>query len=133
MSSVIDRLPENMRSMLDSEVAFGPTGPDNLIHSQTNVRLTYLQDLYRFFRLSDRRGNFFNPFGGEEGTNALFFNNPVFRSTPLARQVLPLGNFLLKSRANDDCRISLFLCHFENFLGKIIASGGSAIIHITNI
>ena len=98
MSSVIDRLPENMKSMLDSEVAFGPTAPDNMIHSQTNVRLMYLQDLYRFFRLSDRRGNFFNPFGGEEGTNALFFNNPVFRSTPLAQQVIPLGNFLLKQK-----------------------------------
>lgn len=98
MASVIDRLPENMRSMLDSEVAFGPVASDSMLHSASNLRLMYLQDLYRFFRLSDRKGSFFNPFGGVEGINALFFANPVYHSTTLAQQVLTLGNFLLKRK-----------------------------------
>lgn len=98
MATVIDRLPENMKSMLDSEVAFGPTASEEELHSPSNVRLTYLQDLYRFFRLCDRRGGFYNPFGGTEGINALFFANPVFSSTQLSLQVLPLGNFLHKRK-----------------------------------
>ncbi|MBO4658465.1 MAG: tetratricopeptide repeat protein [Prevotella sp.] len=98
MATVIDRLPENMKSMLDSEVAFGPVASDDMLHSPSSVRLTYLQDLYRFFRLCDRRVSFYNPFGGDGGINALFFAHPVFQSTPLATQVLSLGNFLLKRK-----------------------------------
>ena len=98
MATVIDRLPENMKPMLESEVAFGPTSPEEILHSPSNIRLTYLQDLYRFFRLCDRRGSFYNPFGGIVGVNALFFANPVFQSTPLSGQVQSLGSFLLKRK-----------------------------------
>ena len=56
----------------------------------------YLQDLYRFFRLSDFRSCFYNPFGGDDSLNALFICNDILRGHIAEDDVLRLGNFLLR-------------------------------------
>jgi len=96
LSSIVDRLPENVKSMLGSEEVFGPAKFETDTHSPAVIRLMYLQDLYRFFRLSDRRRPFRNPFGGQNNKNALFMASGVLKEIATEGEIVRLGNFLLK-------------------------------------
>lgn len=96
LATVIDRIPENMRSALNDGATLGPSMPAEQLHSPSNIRLMYLQDLYRFFRLSDFRTCFYNPFGGDDSLNALFICHDILRTHIAESDVLRLGNFLLK-------------------------------------
>lgn len=107
MSSVIDRLPDEIKSMLGSEEMFGPVGQQTDVHSEAVVRQMYLQDLYRFFRLSDRRKPFRNPFGGQNGIKALFMANPVLVDTISEKYIVRLGKFLLKHKRIDALNLLL--------------------------
>ena len=96
MGSVIEKIPDNLKSMLGSEEMFGPVSKDFAVKTPSNLRLLYLQDLYRFFRLSDYRKPFFNPFGGTDEGNALFLSGRALRHTAIDKKVPHLGSFLLK-------------------------------------
>jgi Tfp pilus assembly protein PilF len=97
LATVVDKIPENMKSALnEGGASFGPMANDELIQSEANIRLMYLQDLYRFFRLSDFRHLFYNPFGGEDGRNALFYAYDIYKGAFGEADVLKMGNFLLK-------------------------------------
>ena len=96
LATVIDKIPESMRNALNEGAAMGPTMSSEQLHSPGNIRLMYLQDLYRFFRLSDFRNCFYNPFGGDDSLNALFICNDILRGHIADKDVLRLGNFLLK-------------------------------------
>lgn len=96
LATVIDKIPENMRSALNDGASLGPTMPAEQLRSPSNIRLMYLQDLYRFFRLSDFRSCFYNPFGGDDSLNALFICNDILRGHIAEDDVLRLGNFLLR-------------------------------------
>ncbi len=96
LATVIDKIPENMRSALNDGAALGPTMPAEQLQSPSNIRLMYLQDLYRFFRLSDFRNCFYNPFGGDDSLNALFMCNDILQHHIAENDLLRLGNFLLK-------------------------------------
>ena len=96
LSTIIDKVPENMRSMLNDGAAFGPTASDELINTPSNIRLMYLQDLYRFFRLCDSRDFFYNPFGGEEGRNAIFMSYDIIKDHIHPDILERIGNFMMK-------------------------------------
>lgn len=100
VSSVIDRLPANVREMLGSEAALGPVESDEARLSPSSVRRSYVQSLYRFFRLYDRHVDFGNPFSIDVGSamDGLFFAKGVMISDMMADEVVSLGNFLLKRK-----------------------------------
>jgi tetratricopeptide (TPR) repeat protein len=56
----------------------------------------YLQDLYRFFRISRYRTDFRNPFDYSSNTRGFFFANPIFKDTRLQEKALELCSFLSK-------------------------------------
>lgn len=65
MSGVIGHLPENVRKMME-EGGIGPLGMQDEAYATPTpsmLRLQYLQDLYRYFRLSPLGTSLRNPFG----------------------------------------------------------------------
>ena len=101
MSTVLDRLPEGMREMLNNEEALGPTMSDEEQRSAAYIRRMYLQDLYRFFRLFPQHDDFRSPFDYEKFPEYFFFTNNAFRGTPLAAEAVSLARFLLKQKHYD--------------------------------
>ncbi|MCR4852702.1 MAG: tetratricopeptide repeat protein, partial [Prevotella sp.] len=95
MSSIIDRLPENMRSMLDNSEALGPVAPPEEIQTPAYIRRMYLQDLYRFFRLYPQRTDLFNPFAPK---NAVFTASPAFKDTNVVSHYASLCTFFRKQK-----------------------------------
>lgn len=61
-SSVYTRLPENIRSMMESGALKGMAEEQQTTNSEAYIRRKYLQDLYRFFKIHDHRGLFTSPF-----------------------------------------------------------------------
>jgi len=101
MSSVLDRLPENMRELLNNEDALGPTMEEVETRSAAYIRRMYLQDLYRFFRLFPQKNDFQSPFDYEKSPEFFFFTNPIFSQSALATQAISLERFLLKKKQYD--------------------------------
>lgn len=100
MTTVVDRLPENMRDMLDNQEAIGPAVSKPEQNSASYLRRMYLQDLYRFFRLYSQKNDFAfcNPFDMDSNSNRFFFANSLLDAEKLAVQKLTLGKFLLKRK-----------------------------------
>lgn len=102
-SRVIDRIPQSMRSMIENGEAAGLGGmPDADTHTPAYIRRTYLQDIYRFFRLFPSRRQFRNPFDyrddEEWNSNYIFFADGMFRGTPLEKRFGEIGAFMLKRK-----------------------------------
>ena len=103
MRSVIDKIPDNMREMLDSTDALGPVMAPEEINTPAYKRRMYLQDLYRFFKLADARHAFRDPFAEvpRDETNyapELFLANKLFKNTLLTGQIQSLCAFLVKRK-----------------------------------
>lgn len=96
LATVIDRLPDSMKTAINEGAAFGDMMNDEQLHSPSTIRLLYLQDLYRFFRISDFRHSFYNPFGGNNSLNALFLCSDILKNHVAEHDLLRFGNFLLK-------------------------------------
>lgn len=65
MSDFFGRLPENVRKMMEAGEV-GPVGMNAMVlPTASAIRLQYLQDLYRFFKLSPMGGTLKNPFGDD--------------------------------------------------------------------
>ena len=98
IASVVDRLPENMREMLGSDMVIGPMASDSERNSGAYVRRSYLQSLYRFFRLYRGRTDFVSPFVLEVGAerSALFFASETLAGDMMTAEVAALGSFLYK-------------------------------------
>lgn len=95
MSTIVDRLPDNLKSMLDSAEALGPVTPDETMRSPQYIRRMYLQDLYRFFRLYPQKNDLVNPF---DTSHFVFSAAPVFTCTPLANHYATLCTFFRKQK-----------------------------------
>lgn len=101
MKSVIDRIPENMREMMDSQEALGPTLSEEEKKTTAYIRRMYLQDLYRFHKLFSDRKAFRNPFeseGNGQHTEELFLRNRIFSGLLLDEDVTALAQFLMKRK-----------------------------------
>lgn len=94
---VVDRIPPNMREMLErGEASINEMAVEEL-NRPTYIRRIYLQDMYRFFRLFPQRMEFVNPFG-RDGFRYLFFADPIFSETHLEPSFNEITAFLLKQK-----------------------------------
>ena len=94
---VLDRIPENMREKLNrGEASISEMNIEEM-ESATYLRRTYLQDLYRFFRLFPQREEFVDPFDVAD-SRYLFFADPIFTKTHLELLFNEVAAFLLKQK-----------------------------------
>ncbi|HEY9551434.1 MAG TPA: hypothetical protein VIQ97_04020, partial [Prevotella sp.] len=110
MSTVIEKIPENMRDMLNTSEVLGPTFDEEERHSPAYMRRMYLQDLYRFFRLYHQKADFVNPFA-DDSTRHFFYINKVLPKPMMSSGVIELGRFLLKQGQYG--RLIKLLRHYE--------------------
>lgn len=100
MSSILNSLPDNIREMMNSEEALGQTVSEESKQSPAYVRRMYLQDLYRFFRLYNRKDDFRSPFSSSPFPIFVHPSSPTTHH-PLNSEALQLGRFLLKRKRYD--------------------------------
>ena len=98
---VLSQIPQNIREMLDrNEASVNEVNFEDL-QKPWYIRLIYLQDLYRFYRLFSMRQYFPNPFDKEE-TRYLFCADPVFTKTHLETSFNGIVAFLLKQKRTEE-------------------------------
>jgi tetratricopeptide (TPR) repeat protein len=103
---VLDRIPENMRGILErNEMALSEVAAENQ-SDPAYIRRMCLQDLYRFYRIFNRRNEFVDPFSGSEAP-CLFFANPLFSKTRLEPSFNEIVAFLLKKNRQRDAVLLL--------------------------
>lgn len=96
MRTVFERLPDNVREMLQGGYAMGNVVLDDERNSEDYIRRMYLQDLYRFFRLNKHKNDMHSPFGSED--SYLFLVNKAFDGGKL-KDILPgLALFMHKRK-----------------------------------
>lgn len=95
VSSVISRLPENMKEMINTPEALGQVVSSEEQRQPTYVRRMILQDMYRFFRLFSQHGQLVNPFDTERYT---FIANNVFIDTKIKETIPDLCYFMIKHK-----------------------------------
>lgn len=110
---VLRQLPASMMKMIDSgeatPVPIGGEVEEAERNSPAYMRRMYLQNLYRFFRLNAKRGEFKSPF--EHHDDYLFFANPLFAQTALESRMMEIASFLMKRNRNEEARMVLDCCH----------------------
>lgn len=94
-SNVFNNLPGNIRDMLlNGEATMEIAGGDDIDHNEPSlIRRMYLQDLYRFFRLSDRRKTFVDPF--DSSHDYLFIDGEAYQEK-MGHEARNVQKFLLK-------------------------------------
>ncbi len=91
ISGLLSSLPKELAEMAKNGMP-GNSDSASLNSDPIYVRLTCLQDLYRFFRLYQWHNQIYNPFA--EG-NSLFVASRLFEDTELKLQLPSLVNFLV--------------------------------------
>ena len=108
IASIIDRLPQSVREMLGSDEALGSVQQLEEMRTPAFIRRSYLQDLYRFFRVFPQRQQLANPFEAHKtgdkcgGGSYLFLCSGLLATRAAARQQVALGWFLLQQQRWDD-------------------------------
>lgn len=92
---VMAKIPQSMRELLDNGGAMMDTVDPAERNSAVYIRRTYLQDLYRFFRISPRRNEFRDIFDPET-QDYLFLAKPVFSKTQIEPYFNEVTAFLVK-------------------------------------
>lgn len=100
MVNVYDKMPDSVKEMLDGDAMFAgheSVHPEDAARPAF-VRLMYLQDLYRFFRLYNQHNELSNPFDSRYGGvgPSFFFMNAAFKGTAIDDKKGDLSHFLLK-------------------------------------
>lgn len=103
--TAVSRMPASLLDMMDRGEAMVAGGEMTLEELATPAfkRRSYLQSLYRFFRVYPSRGEFVNPFDTAQN-RYLFFANSLFRQTRLEKKFGEVVSFLLKHKAYDAAR-----------------------------
>ena len=104
--TVMSRMPENLLEMMDRGEAMLVGGEINIEDLETPafVRRSYLQNLYRFFRVYPQRSEFRNPFDTTQMPRYLFFANELFQQTQLEENMGEVASFFIKHKAYDAAR-----------------------------
>ena len=92
---VMERLPKELRNMLEKGEATAAEMFQQETQDAAYIRRTYLQDLYRFYRLFPSRNEFRNPFAGN---HCIFFGKPMFTKTHLEPYFTDMAAFLFKKK-----------------------------------
>ena len=113
MAQVFNRLPDNMKEAFESGAAMGEMMVVEDTESPTYIRRVYLQNLYRFFRLSPSKDSFYNPFLYEgSGRQSFFFVNPLLSNTNLKEKATALARFLWKKK--NDLDLKMVIRHYQS-------------------
>jgi len=94
-SQVAEKMPKEVMGMLERGEARIEESLEAEIKTAVFVRRTYLQDMYRFYRLFSYKGLFRNPFEQEV---CLYFANPIFSGTLLEPHFNEIATLLLKRK-----------------------------------
>ncbi len=99
LNQVIDRLPANIREMMNSAEAFGakPLNEEER-NSPSNLRRSYLQDLFRFFNIYPYRSTLNNIFNTQR---SLFINRLNNADNLLGRGCFRIASILTKHHNYD--------------------------------
>ena len=103
-SQVMERMPKNVLDMLEKGEATIEDVMSKESMTPAFIRRSYLQDLYRFYRLYSNRGQFRNPFLIRF---SLFFANALFSRTHLAPYFGEIVSSLMKLKRIDEARAVL--------------------------
>lgn len=104
-NQVLSRLPQNILKMVErGEASAMPIGGEMSMDEQQSpafIRRSYLQNLYRFYRLYPTRSEFCNPFadhifGDGNDQLLLFFANKLLAIDTMAQPSLTVAKFLMK-------------------------------------
>ena len=118
MSSVINRLPKNMREMLNSEEALSNYSSETDLSSPAYLRRMYLQDLYRFFHVSKSKGDFHNPFDYSVSLDRFFFANLIDNEELRKRNEEPADASSFQTDSSSFSFLRSSLIKLERFLLK---------------
>jgi len=102
----VSKMPENLLEMMDRGEAMlvgGEIDAADLL-TPTYIRRSYLQNMYRFFRVYPQRGEFRNPFEVTQASRYLFFANGLFQQTRLEEKLGETVSFFIKHKAYDAAR-----------------------------
>jgi len=109
VSSVISRLPANMRDAFNSADSLGNIVSDEDQKTPAYIRRMILQDMYRFFRLFPQRDRLVCPFDAE---HFVFVANDVFHGTEMRKAMPELCHFMLKHKNGD--ALGLLLAGYDD-------------------
>ncbi len=102
IAQIMDRMPDNIKEMLNSDATFGPTVSKEDQEDPAYICRSYLQSLYRFFRLYRSKRDFLNPFILDElednDGNALFLSYKLLACPEMEENAVALCGFLLKRK-----------------------------------
>lgn len=102
IAQIMDRMPDNVKEMLNSDATFGPTVSKDEQEDPAYICRSYLQSLYRFFRLYRSKRDFLNPFILDElednDGNALFMSYKLLACPEMEENAVSLCGFLLKRK-----------------------------------
>lgn len=111
----VSRMPEHLLELMDQGEATLVGGDVELSELSTPafLRRSYLQSLYRFFRVYPQRSEFVNPFDATQLPRYLFMANPLVQQSRLEDKMGETVAFLLKHKRYDDARRVLQNCRTE--------------------
>lgn len=134
LEQVIGQLPSDIKEVMGSDVALGPLAESDDREDAISIRRTYLQDLYRFFRLYPTAKDFINPFedNGKSDfvADTFFFTYKSFMGTGLDDVKLRLALHLYKHKQmmelaellttfqSDDPRYAILMGYTNIDMGK---------------
>ena len=100
LEQIINQLPADIKEVIGSDAMLGPLAESDDMEDAISIRRTYLQDLYRFFRLYHTANDFINPFEdngkGDFVADTFFFTYKSFMGTGLDDVKLRLALHLYK-------------------------------------
>lgn len=100
LEQIINQLPADIKDAIGSDAMLGPLAESDDTEDAISIRRTYLQDLYRFFRLYHTANDFINPFEdngkGNFVADTFFFTYKSFMGTGLDDVKLRLASHLYK-------------------------------------
>ena len=114
IAQIMDRMPDNVKEMLNSDATLGPTVSKEEQENPAYICRSYLQSLYRFFRLYRSKRDFLNPFILDElednDGNALFMSYKLLACPEMEENAVALCGFLLKRKMMREI-MSMAICY----------------------
>lgn len=108
-NAAIDRIPDSLLSMLDrGEAAMVGTevAAEELL-SPAFFRRSYLQGLYRFYKVYSMRNMFVSPFEDSPLPRYVFAANPIFRDTAFEHRFNALVSFFISKKTYEAALLTL--------------------------